>query len=106
MKKLILISALLLIASNGWANECTEGNCVNGKGTYTYTNGSRYVGEFKDGKKHGQGTFTYVDGKTRTGSWFANKYLGTSEAAEDYLMKLKADEEQKIERERQQQKYR
>ena len=39
-------------------------NC---EGTYTYANGSKYVGEWKDGKKHGQGALTYVSG---------NKYVG------------------------------
>ena len=31
-------------------------------GSYTYSNGAKYVGEFKEGKKHGQGTFTWADG--------------------------------------------
>ncbi len=36
-------------------------------GTYPFANGDRYVGEFKDGKRHGQGTLTFVNG---------NKYVG------------------------------
>ena len=38
--------------------ECIEGDCDNGYGTYTYANGDKYVGEFKDGKPQGQGTDT------------------------------------------------
>ena len=30
-----------------------------GQGTYTYANGSVYVGEFRNGKRHGEGTYTY-----------------------------------------------
>ncbi|HHZ79246.1 MAG TPA: hypothetical protein EYN57_09995, partial [Candidatus Lambdaproteobacteria bacterium] len=41
-----------------------------GKGTLTYTNGSKYVGNWKDNKKN-QGTFTY--GK---GEWEGDKYEG------------------------------
>ena len=37
--------------------------------TYTFSNGDKYVGEFKDGKKHGQGTATAVDGKIKKGIW-------------------------------------
>jgi hypothetical protein len=28
---------------------------VDGAGTYTWTNGDKYVGDWKDGNKHGQG---------------------------------------------------
>jgi len=44
-------------------------NCV---GTYTYTNGDKYVGEFKDGKKHGQGTYYYL----ADNQWKGDKYVG------------------------------
>ena len=30
--------------------ECIKGDCINGYGTYTYANGSKYVGEFKNAK--------------------------------------------------------
>ena len=33
-----------------------------GQGTWTYFNGDKYVGEWKDGKYHGQGTYTFKDG--------------------------------------------
>ena len=40
-----------------------------GQGTYTYPNGEKYIGEFRNGKKEGQGTFTWVDGKKYVGEW-------------------------------------
>ena len=33
----------------------------NGQGRYYQIAGWKYVGEWKDGKKHGQGTYTYLD---------------------------------------------
>ena len=34
-----------------------------------YSDGSVYVGEFKDSKKHGQGKMTYKNGDTYEGLW-------------------------------------
>ncbi len=42
----------------------------NGQGTYIYPNGEKYVGEYKDGKKHGQGTWT---------NYYAGEYIGKYE---------------------------
>ena len=40
------------------------------RGTYTYPDGSTYIGEFnKDGVKHGTGTFTSPDGSKYEGEW-------------------------------------
>ena len=47
--------------------QCISGNCKNGQGTYTWANGNKYVGEWKDGLMHGQGTYTWTGG---------NKYVG------------------------------
>ena len=40
----------------------------NGQGTMTWK-GLKYVGEYKDGKQHGQGTKTYSDGEKYVGEW-------------------------------------
>ena len=45
-----------------------------GQGTYTWTNGSKYVGEYKDGKRNGQGTWTSSDGIISF--LFYTKYIG------------------------------
>ena len=59
---------LLLDSTKGWSLPPCEGspttkhyvykNWTNCEGTLTYNDGSKYVGEFKDGKPHGQGTAT------------------------------------------------
>ena len=46
---------------------CVSGDCSNGQGTWTDTDGDKYVGEWKNNKFHGQGTYTYADG---------DKYIG------------------------------
>ena len=46
-------------------------NEYTGKGTFTWADGSKYVGEFKNGEKHGHGTLTYKKGKYK-----GDKYVG------------------------------
>ena len=76
MKKIfssILVLGLLL-SGNAYA-ECVQGNCVNGQGTLTFSDGSKYVGEFKEGKSHGQGTRTWSNGKIEEGIWENNRLV-------------------------------
>jgi antitoxin component YwqK of YwqJK toxin-antitoxin module len=48
-------------------------NCF---GTYTYADGRKYVGEYRNGKKHGQGTTTYPNGTKYVGEWRDGEYNG------------------------------
>ena len=41
----------------------------NGKGTFTWANGDKYVGDWVDGDFHGKGTITLKDGRTLRGKW-------------------------------------
>ena len=50
----------------GSYNYTTWTNCL---GTFTFTNGDKYVGQWKDDKQHGQGTFTYVSGSKHIGKY-------------------------------------
>ncbi len=43
--------------------------------THTWPNGDKYVGEWKDGKKHGQGTHTWPSGKKYEGKWRDGKFV-------------------------------
>ena len=44
-----------------------------GQGTYTLASGDKYVGEYKDGKRHGQGTFTCASGDKYVGEYKDDK---------------------------------
>jgi hypothetical protein len=41
----------------------------NGQGRCTWSNGDKYVGEFKDGALDGQGTYKYANGDEYVGEW-------------------------------------
>ena len=59
-----------------WEGDIFIGGWEDGRktqGTYTWSDGGKYVGEFKNGKKHGQGTFTSPDGYSYTGRWNEGK---------------------------------
>ncbi len=84
MKKLLTIlclpALLLLSSTEGWSLPPCRGNVylsnwTNCFGTMTYSDGAKYVGEWKDGKYHGQGTYTYADGRVKKGKWVRNEFL-------------------------------
>ncbi|MDA9885295.1 hypothetical protein N9D59_06745, partial [Burkholderiaceae bacterium] len=47
-----------------------------GQGTYTFPNRDKYVGEFKDAQRNGQGTYTYADGSKYVGEYKDDKFNG------------------------------
>jgi len=49
---------------------------TNGQGVRTYPNGNKYVGEEKDGKKDGQGTLTFANGDKYVGEFKDDKRNG------------------------------
>ena len=54
-----------------------KGGKLQGKGTSTFADGSKYVGEFKNGKLlHEQGTLTLADGAKYVGEWKNGKRNG------------------------------
>jgi hypothetical protein len=69
MKKAVLFLLFGFILSGCATYQCIEGDCVNGQGTYTSSNGDKYVGEYKDGKFNGQGTLTFADGEKYVGEF-------------------------------------
>ena len=84
MKNLLLV--LLVLPFIGFGQKvCISGNCVNGQGTCTYADipGSKYVGEFMNGKKNGQGTFTWADGSKYVGGWMDGKMHGQGTFTKD-----------------------
>ncbi|MBX2891313.1 MAG: caspase family protein [Saprospiraceae bacterium] len=51
---------------------CGSVYCANGKGYYDYPDGSRWVGEFKNGYPSGKGVCYYADGNRYEGEWANN----------------------------------
>jgi len=51
---------------------CGTVNCTSGKGYYDYPDGSRWVGEFKNGYPNGKGVCYYADGNRYEGEWASN----------------------------------
>jgi len=47
-----------------------------GRGTYTHPNGTKYIGEWKNGNYHGQGTMRYSHGDRYKGEWKNGIYHG------------------------------
>ena len=52
-----------------------------GQGTFTYPDGKKYVGEYKDGKQHGQGAQTLPDGAKYVGEFKGNTTIVCAEAS-------------------------
>lgn len=79
MKKVIFIFicfSLFSCASTTYKSECISGDCANGKGIYTWENGAKYEGSWKDGKRNGFGKYTYANGTIYEGSWKDDKKEG------------------------------
>lgn len=49
-----------------------------GNGTYRYSNGRVYKGQWKNNKRHGQGTLTFPDGRVQKGKWNNGNFVGDS----------------------------
>ena len=47
-----------------------------GKGTYTFANGDKYVGDFVDDRREGKGTLTWVNGDKYEGDFVDGKREG------------------------------
>ena len=65
MKHCIILITILLLSSPLFGQSKKDGLL------YIWENGSRYIGEWKDGKKHGQGKYTSADDNGE-----GDKYIG------------------------------
>ena len=75
MKKLILTILFTLVLSGSAFAQCIEGNCLNGNGVKIYSNGSKYIGNFKNGKYEGAGIL-YRSLRSETSNWKNGKLNG------------------------------
>jgi len=46
---------------------------MHGQGVYSWADGRKYEGDYKDDKKHGYGIYTYPDGRSYKGAWANGK---------------------------------
>ena len=49
---------------------------MDGVGIYTWADGRKYTGEYKDDKKHGYGEYSWADGRVYSGCWAKGKQHG------------------------------
>lgn len=76
MKYLLGYQRGVVISEQRTKTGCINGDCTNGQGTHKYTDGSVYVGTWKDGKRNGEGTYKWVDGVEYKGTWKDGKFNG------------------------------
>ena len=58
------------------------------QGTFTNPDGSKYIGEFKDGEYHGQGTYTWSNGRKYVGEYKnGSKWKGEFYHEEGHIIK-------------------
>lgn len=115
MKRILFLLAFFTLSWLQLNAQCISGDCRNGKGTYVYPSGAKYIGEFKngeisgigvcyytDGSKYsgewnarypeGRGTKTYADGTKRTGRWIKGKPVDENgNVLEDYIAQNKEE---------------
>ena len=63
-------------SGNRYVGEVDEKNMPDGKGKFTYTNGSYYEGEFAHGVREGYGIFYWSTGDSYEGGWKKDKRHG------------------------------
>lgn len=76
--KPFLIALIIWIATvplDVHADECIEGDCVNGYGTMVTTTGQKFTGHFKDGMRHGEGVFILPGNRRLEGTWQENEIV-------------------------------
>ena len=74
--KITFLVIFCLCSTSCIDDKCTQGDWKNGFGTSVYTDGRKYVGEYRDNKWHGQGTLTYTDGGKYVGELKDDKWHG------------------------------
>ena len=84
MKQLTTLISALFFLTLGVSHVWALPNCVGARsiawqncfGTYTWSDGANYVGEFGNDEFHGQGTFTLSFGRQKIGQWENGKLNG------------------------------
>lgn len=56
---------------------CTIGDCDNGLGSFVYSDGDYYVGQWRNGQRHGYGRYYYDNGDVYEGNWINGTRSGS-----------------------------
>lgn len=75
MTRLLLLIIFIAVQTNVQA-QCIEGNCINGKGKYLYSDQSIYEGSFSNKHANGFGICTYSNGNSYKGEWKNHTFNG------------------------------
>lgn len=70
-----VVQGTITYAEGYYSGDLVKGN-REGKGTYTWTNGDKYEGHWKNNIKHGEGTYIWITGEKYTGEWKNDKKDG------------------------------
>jgi V8-like Glu-specific endopeptidase len=94
MRQLLLVVLLVLAGESFALPPCPSGVFDNCYGTLTDpADGTKYIGEFKNGYMHGQGTYTLVSGSKYIGEWKDGYMHGqgalTSASGDEYVGEFK-----------------
>ena len=72
----IILLTAWVITGFSQNSTCVSGDCFNGFGSITYSNGDKYTGTFKDEKRHGIGIYLYKHGDVYEGEFADHEIKG------------------------------
>ncbi len=88
---LILFSMSMPFLSNAQSTGCISGNCIDGVGTYIFSDKAEYTGQWVGGQRTGVGCYDWADGSYYLGYFLNGKlegngiYLGSDQAKTTYV---------------------
>lgn len=78
MKKIHTLFIIFMLLSTITISHarCISGDCINGMGTYQWTSGAIYTGQFQNGNRNGYGQYNFPNGDVYVGEWQNNERHG------------------------------
>ena len=77
MKTLLGLAVCSFMTLSNLSAQCLDGDCKNGRGSYQFDNGNKYVGDFRRSIMHGKGTVYFANGNRYNGDWVSGLREGT-----------------------------
>ncbi len=71
-----LTLCLAVLTFNNLNAQCIAGDCINGIGTYKWTSGATYTGQFQNGNRNGYGQYNFNNNDIYVGEWQNNERHG------------------------------